>query len=135
MVGCLFSKIVSGDLDADKIYEDEATLAFLTTSPLNPGHTLVIPKKHSRNILEISDELYKAVASTSHKVARAIKNDLLADGVNIHMNNESAAGQAIFHTHIHVIPRYSNDGYLSWHGKTFDRKEIELAAEKIKSHF
>ncbi|MDO8492145.1 MAG: HIT family protein [bacterium] len=131
---CVFCKIISGEIETNKVYEDDDTLAFLDISPLNPGHTLVVPKEHSRNILEISDESYRAVASTCHKVAEAIKEGLEPDGINVHMNNESAAGQLVFHTHIHVIPRYANDGYMPWHKKNYSKEEIELAGEKIKLH-
>ena len=135
MNDCLFCKIISGEIESEKIYEDEYTLAFLDINPLHPGHTLVVPKEHSRNILEISDESYRAVASTAKKIAEAIKEGLQSDGVNVHMNNESAAGQVIFHTHIHVIPRYLNDGFLPWHKTNYSKEEIELAGEKIKSQF
>ena len=135
MNDCLFCKIIDGEIESEKIYEDEYTFAFLDINPLHPGHTLVVPKEHSRNILEISDESYRAVASTAKKIAEAIKEGLLCDGVNVHMNNESSAGQVIFHTHVHVIPRYSNDGFLPWHKTTYSKEEIELAGEKIKSQF
>ncbi len=131
---CIFCKIVKGEIPCEKIYENEENLAFLDISPLNPGHTLVVPKEHSRNVLEISENSYKAVAKTAQKVAKAIIEGLKADGVNVHMNNESAAGQVVFHTHIHVIPRYNNDGFLPWHKTNHSKEEIAAAGEKIKSH-
>lgn len=130
---CIFCKIVAGEMPCNKIYEDEQTLAFLDIRPLHPGHTLVIPKEHSRNILEISDESYRAVASTCRKVAEAIKESLQSDGINVHMNNELSAGQVVFHTHVHVIPRYKDDGFLTWQKTNYSQEEIELAGEKIKS--
>lgn len=130
---CIFCKIVAGEIEAEKIYEDDFTLAFLDTKPIHPGHTLVVPKEHSRNILEISEESYCAVAATCRKVADAIKEGLMADGLNVHMNNESAAGQVVYHTHVHVIPRYKNDGLVSWKKEGYSKEEITLAGEKIIS--
>lgn len=132
--GCIFCNIIVGQLPSIKIYEDEKTYAFLDITPINAGHTLVVPKKHSDNILSIEDEDFCAVSSTVRKIAKAMKEALECDGVNVHMNNEKDAGQIIFHSHVHVIPRYKSDGYEHWHGKRDVEKTIlEEAGEKIKS--
>ncbi|MEK7567594.1 MAG: HIT family protein [Patescibacteria group bacterium] len=130
---CLFCKIIAKEIPSEVIYENEDTFAFLDINPLHPGHTLIVPKEHSENILEISEKSYKAIAKTARIVAKAIKTGLKPDGVNVHMNNESAAGQVIFHTHLHVIPRYIDDGFLPWHKSNHSQEEITAAGEKIKS--
>ena len=131
MNDCLFCKIVAGEIPATKIYEDEDTLAFLDANPVNPGHTLVIPKKHSRNIFDIEKEDLLNVTNNIQKVAKAIKEGLSPDGINIISNNEPVAGQVIFHTHIHIVPRFTGDGFEHWKGTTYD--EGEGVAEKIKA--
>ncbi len=132
MTDCLFCKIVAGEIPAKKIYEDEHTIAFLDINPINPGHTLVIPKKHSRNILDISCEDFIQVMEKVRKLAPAVKNASVAEGVNVHINNEPVAGQVIFHTHVHIIPRLQNDGKKMWLGNKYKENEEQLIAEKIK---
>lgn len=128
---CLFCKIVKGEIPARKIYEDEHSFAFLDINPVNPGHTLLLPKEHSRNILEISDETFSKIAPVLKKLSVAVKKGVRADGINIHINNEAPAGQAIFHTHFHIIPRFSNDGIRMWHGKSYKEGEEGHVAENI----
>ncbi len=129
---CLFCKIAAGEIPAEKIYEDENFLAFLDVNPVNQGHTLVIPKKHSRNILEIGDETLKELTITVKKLSNKIKTALCADGINIIINNEPAAGQIIFHTHIHIIPRFADDGLKHWTGGEYAEGEAKILAEKIR---
>lgn len=107
---CIFCGIVAGTVPARKIYEDDETVAFLNIHPMNLGQTLVIPKDHFENIYSLPDEQLCRVMITTRKIATAIKSSLDADGINIAMNNETASGQAIFHAHIHIIPRYNDDG-------------------------
>lgn len=123
MDDCLFCKIIKGEEPSDKVYEDEHTMAFLTLHPDTPGHTLVIPKDHFVNIYGIADEALARTILSVKKVSLAIKNGLEADGINLAMNNESPAGQIIFHAHIHIIPRYINK-------KDFTKEEI---IKKIQS--
>ncbi|MCK4386623.1 MAG: HIT family protein [Candidatus Pacebacteria bacterium] len=129
---CLFCKIVAGEIPANKVYEDKNFLAFLDVNPVNQGHTLIIPKKHSRNILEIDDETFKEMMPIVKKLSEKIKTALNADGINIIINNEPAAGQIIFHTHIHIIPRFANDGLRHWPGGKYTEGEAEIIAKKIK---
>ncbi len=130
---CIFCKIVKKELPANIVYEDEKFLAFLDINPVNKGHTLVIPKKHKKNLLEEDDEILKEYLIVTKKAAKAIKKATNAGGINIINNIESIAGQVIFHTHIHIIPRYENDGLKLWPGKPYsneeEKKQIE---EKIK---
>lgn len=128
---CIFCKIVRGEISSHKVYEDEATFAFLDIRPNNPGHTLVIPKEHTPNIYEISEETFEAVTKTAKKVAIAVKRGVQADGINIGMNNDKAAGQIIFHAHIHVIPRFETDGFKHWTQKEYKQGEAEEVKAKI----
>ena len=129
---CIFCKIVKGELPATKIYENEASLAFLDINPVNIGHVLVIPKEHHANIFEITEKNLLEVVKTVKKVSHAVKKGLKADGINITMNNEAAAGQVVFHLHIHIIPRTINDGFEHWSGRrNYQQGEKEVVTEKI----
>ncbi len=106
---CIFCKIVAGELPAQIVHEDERTLAFMDINPGTRGHLLVIPREHSRNLLEIAEQDLHAVGSTAQRMAQRVNDRLGADGVNL-INSCGAAGwQTVFHFHIHVIPRYADD--------------------------
>jgi histidine triad (HIT) family protein len=130
---CIFCKIIAGEIPAEKVYEDENTLAFLDIKPVNFGHTLLIPKKHSQNIFDLPTEELQGMMPALKKVAEAIKESVNADGLNITNNHEAAAGQLVYHLHFHIIPRFSNDGFVHWHGKSYAEGEMSATAEKIKS--
>ncbi|NOY35422.1 MAG: HIT family protein [bacterium] len=132
MIDCVFCKIVKGEIPADKIYEDGNCLAFLDVTPVNPGHTLLIPKKHYENLYELPDELLSKLAPIIKKLAVAVKKGTGADGINIGMNNEAAAGQIVPHAHFHIIPRFAGDGHEHWKGGSYPTGEAEKTAEKIK---
>ena len=126
---CVFCEIVKGNIPSKKIYEDDNTIAILDLSQATYGHTLVIPKKHSSNVLEIDDESYVNAMKVAKKVAEAIKksfDDVL--GFNLLNNCGEDAGQTVNHFHIHIIPRYKNDGikieFVDNQGK-FDMEEIK----------
>ena len=130
---CVFCKIIAGEIPADKIYEDEDCLAFLDITPVNPGHSLLITKKHYENIYELPDEALKKLAPAIKKIAVAIKEGTGAEGINIGMNNEAAAGQIVPHAHFHIIPRFPNDGHRHWKGGSYAEGEAEKIAEKIRA--
>ncbi len=133
MSNCVFCKIVAGELPASKIYEDEKTLVFLSIGPINKGHALVIPKEHYKDCLDTPSELLAHLMQVAQKVARAVKLATGADGINFGINNGAAAGQLVFHTHLHIIPRFYNDGLHSWPDKEYkDIEEQEAMAQKIK---
>src|SRR5581483_2190419 len=111
MQDCVFCKIVSGEIPAEKVYEDEYTLAFMDIHPSNPGHVLVIPKDHFENLYTIPDEELCRLMLSVKKVAIAVKHGTLADGIHLVMNNEKPGGQLVFHAHIHIIPRYIEDDF------------------------
>lgn len=132
MKDCIFCKIVRGELPATKVYEDKDTLAFLDINPVNIGHVLVIPKGHHANIFEIPEKDLLDVVRTVKKVSHAVKKGLQADGINVTINNEPAAGQVVFHLHIHIIPRTVNDGFKHWSGRrNYQEGEKEIVTEKI----
>jgi histidine triad (HIT) family protein len=108
--GCIFCTIIEGQAPAEVVFEDEETLAFMDINPANPGHTLVIPKRHVRDVYELDEETAAAVMKATVRVAGAIKRALHPDGMNLVQSNERAGGQEIFHFHIHVIPRWYGDG-------------------------
>ena len=121
---------------AGKIYEDEKFIAFLDIKPNNPGHTLIIPKNHYENIYSLPDEIICNIGPIVKKIAVAVKCGVNADGMNIIMNNDSAAGQIVHHAHFHIIPRFADDGYRHWLGKPYVNKEEAVKiAEKIKDSF
>jgi len=133
MESCIFCKIIEGELPSTKIYEDADVLAFLDIKPVNPGHTLVIPKKHCVNVHDMPDELVGKVAIVAKKIADALLK-IGVKGVNIGTNNGEAAGQIVFHAHTHVMPRYGTDKFSLWVGKEYDGDEREMVAEKIRSN-
>lgn len=128
----LFLEIISGEIPSEKIYEDDRTYAFLDIKPTNIGHTLVVPKIYSRNIHDIDEEDWVAVMKTARKIAPIIQKVVGATGVNIIMNNEPAAGQVIFHSHVHIVPRFEDDGFRHWKGTPYKEGEIEKMGATIR---
>lgn len=130
---CVFCQIIANQLPAVKIYEDSETFAFLNHHPVSPGHALVIPKDHFENVYTIPPELWARMNLVAQKISTAIRSSVDADGINIVMNNESAAGQVVFHGHIHIIPRHNDDGLKHWQGTPTEPDELEKVASKIKA--
>ncbi len=133
MPDCIFCKIVRGDLPSYKIYEDENVYAFLDINPVNPGHTLVIPKKHAPDIFEIEESEWQHVMSAVRKISHAIETSLQPIGINLAMNNRPGAGQVVFHAHVHIMPRYENDGHALWKGKPYPQGEADTTLERIRA--
>ncbi len=132
MNDCIFCKIVKGDIPSTKVYEDEKILAFLDIKPVNIGHVLVIPKEHFKDIYDIPEETLADISKTAKRMSVAVKKALGVDGINVTVNNEPAAGQVIFHVHMHVIPRIKGDGFGLWHGRRDYREgEAKEVAQKI----
>jgi histidine triad (HIT) family protein len=129
---CIFCKIVASEIPAMKVYEDADTLAFLDINPVNHGHTLVIPKEHYMNVFEAPENVWGKIMSTVKKVAHAVRDGLPVGDLNIAMNNGAHSGQVVFHAHVHIIPRYENDGYQLWHGKPYEEGQAEKTADQIK---
>ncbi len=129
---CIFCKIVEGDIPSFKIFEDERTLAFMDINPANEGHCLVIPKTHTRDVFDINERDVAAVAKSVRRVARAVQATLQPDGINLAQSNGAAAGQSVFHFHMHVLPRRSGDGLkMNWGLKSGDLQAIGALAARI----
>jgi histidine triad (HIT) family protein len=106
---CIFCKVVAGELPAERIDEDEHTIAFMDINPWTRGHALVIPREHSRNLYEIGDEDLHRTTSAAKRLAERMRDRLGCEGVNVLNACEPAAWQTVFHFHLHVIPRWSDD--------------------------
>ena len=129
----IFSKIVSREIRAEILYEDELTLAFLDNQPVTPGHTLVIPKKTFRNIFDVDQETLAAVMETVRKIAPAVRDSVSAKGVQINSNHEPEAGQVVFHLHFHIIPRHDRSEFEFWPHTIYKPGEDTVFAEKIRA--
>jgi len=132
MPDCIFCRIGQGQLPAARVLETSGVLAFLDIAPVNYGHTLVIPKVHYRNLLELPDELWMEMGQVSRRVAQALRATLDAQGFNIGMNNFEAAGQVVFHAHIHVIPRYFSDGLKLFPQESYKPGDLEKTAAQLR---
>ena len=134
MQDCIFCRIIKGEIPCAKIYEDERTFSFLDIGPINPGHALVLPRGHYTTIFEIPEEELKACAATAKKIAGAVFRAAGAQGLNFLQNNFKAAGQHVDHIHFHLIPRYTEDGFMAnWPAKTYQPGEVEKVLEKVKA--
>ncbi len=107
---CLFCQIVDGQIPGRTVYEDERTYAFLDVNPLAPGHTLVIPKAHHEHVQDLSPDLAGDLFATVNRITPAVEAAVDADGTTIAVNNGEAAGQEVPHVHVHVVPRFDDDG-------------------------
>ena len=129
----VFERIAAGEIPARIVYQDDVAIAFLDRSPNHPGHTLVVPRAPHANIFELPDDVAAHIFVVAKKVAAAVKTAVGAEGINIVMNNGEAAGQDVFHSHIHVIPRHPNDGgYRGLHNAYANDAEADAVAEKIR---
>ncbi|MBS3736105.1 MAG: HIT family protein [Candidatus Bipolaricaulota bacterium] len=135
MSDCVFCDIVSGGIDAHVVFENDQALAFLDANPLVDGHTVIVPKKHVERFSEMPREVIGGTFSAVREVNKSILSGLGADGANLGLNDGKAAGQAIPHTHVHVIPRYDGDGGGSLHSIISGEasEDLEKVAEKLKS--
>jgi histidine triad (HIT) family protein len=129
----VFAKILRGEIPSHKLYEDDATFALMDIMPRGPGHCLVVPKKPSRNLLDVEPDSLSAVIATTQKLSRAVVKAFSADGLTVQQFNEPAGGQVVFHLHFHVIPRF--DGVaLKPPGGPMEKPEVLSAnAEKIRA--
>jgi histidine triad (HIT) family protein len=133
MSDCLFCKITAGEIPATKVHEDERTIAFMDINPVTRGHLLVIPRRHSRDLLDIDPQDLAATMQTAQTLAAKAARALDADGFNVVNNCGSAAGQTVFHFHVHVVPRTRGDDFhVPLGGPPGDRDEITSAADAIR---
>ena len=125
---CIFCKIAAGEIPSATLYEDEDFRVILDLGPASKGHALIIPKEHYRNLYDIDEELASKAIVLAKKMVKKMTDVLGCDGYNIVQNNEEAAGQTVFHFHMHMIPRYKADNVgLGWHmGKLTDQDRDEI---------
>ena len=128
---CIFCRIIRGELPCNKVAETKDFLAFLDIKPVSKGHTLIIPKHHCENILDFPKAEETDFIEFTKKIAKAVKEAVNADGFNLGMNNGKAAGQVVFHAHIHIIPRFDNDGLGSWPNHDTTKEELDDSQKKI----
>jgi len=134
MADCVFCRIMAKQIPATVVHEDEHTLAFMDIGQVNPGHVLVALKKHAENIFVLDDAQAAAVFRSAAKVARAIRGAFEPQGLSVYQANGAAAGQTVFHLHIHLVPRYEGDGMaLTWPVKNPPREKLVEYAQKIKA--
>jgi len=133
MTDCVFCKIVAGQIPSTRVYEDEHTLAFLDIGHVNPGHVLVAVKQHAANLFELEEAQAAAVARATVKISRAIKAAFQPEGLSVYQANGKAAGQTVFHYHLHLLPRHEGDGMeLIWPVKNPPREKLEEYAARIR---
>jgi histidine triad (HIT) family protein len=131
---CLFCGIVAGSVPSQKVDEDERTIAFMDISPATPGHALVIPRAHSADLMEVSEEDLTATMLGAQRLAKRMEEVLKPDGFNILNSCRPAAWQTVFHFHVHVVPRYDDDPLeLPWVPREGDAEEIAAIADKLRT--
>ena len=129
---CIFCKIANGQIPSKTLYEDEDFRVILDLGPATEGHALILPKEHAANLFELSEEQASKALLVAQKIAVRMKNALGCDGLNLVQNNGEAAGQTVSHFHIHVIPRYKNDGQnINWVPGSPSQEELEAVCQKI----
>ena len=132
MGDCIFCKIANGEIPAATLYEDEDFRVILDLGPASKGHSLILPKKHAANIYELPDETAGKAMILAKKMAGKLTDALNCDGFNIIQNNEKTAGQTVFHFHIHLIPRYFDDGQkINWQSQDVMQEELEEVKAQI----
>ena len=131
---CIFCKLANGVFPTNFIYEDEDFKVILDANPATKGHSLILPKKHFKNILDADEEILKKALPLAKKLSNILIDVLKCDGVNVLQNNNEAAGQAVFHLHIHLIPRYKEEKehIISWKPNKFSDEEMKNIAESLK---
>lgn len=127
---CIFCKIIAGEIPSTAVYEDDDFKAILDVNPAARGHVIIIPKKHAANIYELEDADAAKVFPIAKKIAAALQKTYGCDGVNVLQNNGEAAGQTVFHLHVHVIPRYYDDDIkIKW--KPGETPDLDAVAKEI----
>ena len=128
---CIFCAIAAGEIPSFKVYEDDLVVAYLDINPFTKGHTLVIPKSHSQDLLETPDETLAAIIARVKKVAAHLKAALPCDGFNILQNNGEAAGQTVHHVHFHIVPRYGQEPIV-FENHAGNMDELKALAARIR---
>ena len=137
MEDCIFCRIISGKEPASRVYEDDFVVAFMDRMPVNPGHILVVPRRHAAGLPELDIEEGARMFSAGHRLSIALRSSgVRCDGVNLRINDGDAAGQDVFHVHLHIIPRILGDGFGGrrppGYGVRASREELDTLAKKIR---
>lgn len=131
-MACIFCSIITGDEPAHVVWNDSETLAFLDIFPASPGHTLVVPKVHADDIWGIDHNSFAAVARTTRAVSALIDQRLQPDGLTLFQANRSAGWQDVFHLHVHVVPRYANDGLVQpWKDAPHGGSQLDAIGDRL----
>jgi len=133
MTDCLFCRIISKEIPSDIIYEDDAVVAFLDIHPVNPGHTLLVPKEHSEETTVAGEAARGALGSALVRLAPAIVRATGSGGWNLEINSGAVAGQVVRHTHWHLIPRRAGDGLVHWPGRETTAEERAQVADAVRA--
>lgn len=132
MIDCVFCKIARGELSASKLMENDETVAFLDINPLNPGHALVMPKRHYETVMDVPGEELAKVMEKVPQLARAVAQATKAEGLNLFQTNKPCAGQTVPHVHFHIIPRHRKDGFsFGWRQGRYKKGEMEELQKEI----
>jgi histidine triad (HIT) family protein len=133
MTDCIFCRIVAKQIPAAIVHEDENTVAFMDIGQVNPGHVLVATKAHAENIYALDETQSSALFRTATRIARAVQTAFSPEGLTLYQANGRAAGQTVFHFHLHLVPRHSEDGMsLAWPVKNPPREKLEANAVRIR---
>lgn len=140
MEDCIFCQIIKGEQPSSKIYEDDSIIAIMDIQPINKGHVLIIPKRHGELMTDLSDEILGKLIAISNRINRAIRSsDITSEGINLFLADGEAAGQEVFHAHLHIIPRFKGDGFgFVFPEKYKDlppRNELDRIADAIRLKF
>lgn len=129
---CIFCKLANGDIPTNSLYEDDIVKVIFDASPASKGHVLILPKNHFDNIFELDDETAAHVFKIATKISKAYKQTLNFEGLNVIQNNGEAAGQTVFHFHMHIIPRYKNDTVnVNWTPGKASQEDIDAIKDEV----
>lgn len=131
MENCIFCKIIAGEIPSAKVYEDELVYAFLDISPINKGHVLVIPKEHHESVAAVDEVTAGRMMKIGSRIGIALKRELDADAYNLHLADGTAAGQVVMHAHLHIVPRWIEDGF-HWNWRQLSYADGEMAEISAK---
>lgn len=132
---CIFCKIIRGEVPSFKLYENDKTFAFMDINPISPGHALIVPKFHAKDVFETPDEWVGVAMVTTRRIARAVQATIQPYGMNIVQANGPGAKQSVFHLHIHVVPRLKDDNLpMNWPINPGDKDAIAKLAERIRAN-
>ena len=135
---CIFCRIVADQVEASKVYQDDTVTAFMDKQPLNPGHLLVVPNEHTTNLAGLDETIAGRMFVVGRQLARALRHSgLRCEGVNLFLADGPAAGQTVFHSHLHVIPRFMGDGFglrfPPGYGSGVSREDLDTIAAKVEA--